>query len=55
MEEAGQHEASQWHCHDQDKGEGQGCHRRFHHPEQHNAGQLNAGEEIHSPGLHLGR
>lgn len=23
MEEAGQHEASQWHCHDQDKGKGQ--------------------------------
>lgn len=47
-------ESAQWHSHDEDKGESQGCHSGLHHPQECNTQQLDYGEHVHTPGLHLG-
>lgn len=53
LENPGEDEASKRHRHDEDKGERQGGFRRLHHPQSHDACQLDYGEHVHPPCLHL--
>lgn len=53
FEDPGEDEASQRHRHDEDEGERQGGHARLHYPQSHNARQLDDGEHVHTPCLHL--
>lgn len=53
LKDPGEDEAAQRHRHDEDEGERQGGHGRFHHPQGHDARQLDYGEHVHTPRPHL--
>lgn len=53
LENPGEDEAAQRHRHDEDEGERQRGHSRFHDPQSHDAPQLDDGEHVHAPCLHL--
>ncbi len=53
LENPGEDEAAQRHCHDEDEGERQGGLGRLHYPQSHDACQLSDGEHVHTPCLHL--
>ena len=54
LEDPGEDEAAQRDGHDQDEGEGQRRLRGLHHPQAHDARQLDEREHVHTPRLHLG-
>lgn len=53
LKNPGEDEAAQRHCHDEDEGEGQGGGGGLHYPQSHDARQLDDGEHVHPPCLHL--
>lgn len=54
LEEPGQKATPQRHCEQQQEGKGERGRRGLDHPEQCNAAQLDASEQVHPPRLHLG-
>lgn len=53
LKNPGEDEAAQRHRHDEDKGEGQRGSGGLYYPQSHDACQLDYGEHVHPPCLHL--